>query len=92
MTGSERKMGEGIREIKTVGIAGRLKRRIEARIADAAAVIVHRLAGETATDAGRGPPGTLAALARQQILLRRQRECLSEFLSSRASPTILGKR
>ena len=45
MTGSERKMGEGIREIKTVGIAGRLKRRIEARIADAAAIIVHGLIG-----------------------------------------------
>lgn len=59
-------MGKGIRAIKAVGIAGRLQRRIEARIADAAAVIVHCLAGAAAADAGRSLSGTRAALTRQQ--------------------------
>ena len=63
-------MGKGIGEIKAIGIAGRLKRRIEARIADAAAVIVHRLAGATAADAGRSLSGSVAALRRQQDFCR----------------------
>ncbi|GAA4164234.1 hypothetical protein GCM10023069_19060 [Shinella granuli] len=63
-------MGKGIREIKAVGIAGRLQRRIEARIADTAAVIVHRLTCLPATDAGSRSAGSVVAPVRQQDLGR----------------------
>lgn len=61
-------MGEGIWKIKTVRIAGRLQRRIEAGIADAAAIIVHRLTCLPATDAGSRRAGSVVAPVRQQDL------------------------
>lgn len=61
-------MGKGIREIKTVGIAGHLQRRIEAGIADTAAVIVHRLICPPATDAGSRRAGSEVAPVRQHDL------------------------
>ncbi len=61
-------MGKGIREIKAFGITGRLQRRIETRITDTAAVIVHRLTCLPATDAGSRRAGSVAAPARQRYL------------------------
>lgn len=61
-------MGKGIWEIKAVGIAGRLQRRIEAGVADTTAVIVHRLIRLPATDAGSRRAGSAAAPARQHDL------------------------
>ncbi|MGQ3141231.1 hypothetical protein [Rhizobium oryzihabitans] len=58
-------MGKAIWEIKTVGIAGRLQRRIEAGIADTAAVIVYRPIRLPATDARSCGSGSVVAPARQ---------------------------
>ena len=59
-------MGKGIREIKAVGIAARLERRIEAGIADTAAVIVDRLIRPSATNADSCRSASVVAPARQQ--------------------------
>ena len=58
-------MGKGIREIKAVGIAGRPERRLEAGIADTAAVVVHRPIRPPATDAGSCRSGSVVAPVRQ---------------------------
>ena len=58
-------MGNAIRQIKTVWIAGRLQRRIKAGIANAAAVIVHRLIRPPATDAARRRLPSVATPMRQ---------------------------
>ena len=61
-------MGKGIRVIKAVGIANRLHRCIEARIADAAAILVHRLTCLPATDAGSRRAASVLAPAWQHDL------------------------